>query len=441
MAGATVAANLASAAAAKAAAGTRAGSMFTYAAPKMDRVRCGVIGLGERGGWMSVMMSLIDGLDIKAVCDIDEVVLDKTLAELATKSGVRPVRYTGDQYVYRKMLDRDDIDVVFIYTPWDWHAPMALDAMNRGKHVFVEVPMATTIDDMWKMVETSERTQRHCMMMENCAYGREEMMVLNMVRQNLFGELLHGQGAYIHELKQQLLRRERGEGVWRPFWQTRLRGNLYPTHGLGPVAQYMNINRGDRFDYVVAMDSPALGMGQYARDHLPADDPARSWNFIAGDMSSSLIKTVRGRTILVQHDINSPLAYDRLNYIQGTKGAFGGYPARIVIDDTGQVNHARKWDTDMAKYYEKYDHPLWRKIGPEAERAGGHGGMDFVMMWRIVHALRNGQPVDQPVYDGAAWSALFDLSDKSVRKRSAPMTIPDFTRGAWQTAKSFTVEV
>lgn len=417
-----------------------AGSMFTYAAPKMERVRCGIIGTGERGTPMSRLLAEIDGVEIKAVCDVDELMLDKTLATVTKLTGATPARYTGDNYAYRQMLDRDDLDVIFIFTPWDWHAPMALDTMNRGKHAFVEVPIATTIEDMWALVETSERTHRHCMMLENCCYGREELMVLNMVRENLFGELLHGEAAYIHELKHQLSIRQRGEGVWRPHWQTRQPGNLYPTHGLGPVAQYMDINRGDRFDYAVSMDSPELGMAKYAREKLAAGDPARHWKFITGDISSSLIKTVKGRTILVQHDINSPRPYTRHNYILGTNGAFGGYPEKIALDEGGLAKSHHDWDLAIDKYYAKYDHPLWVSLAKESARDSDHGGMDFVMLWRLIYCLRGGLPVDQPVYDGAAWSALFDLSAKSVRNRSAPQSFPDFTRGAWKTAASFSIQ-
>lgn len=442
LAGATAATAAATNAVAQRAGSPRAGSMFTFAAPKLDRVRVGIIGAGERGTPMTKLLLALDGVEITAICDVDEFVLDRSIATVREKTGRAPARITGSTTAFAKLCDRDDVDAVFVFTPWEWHAPMALAAMKAGKHAFVEVPIATTIDDMWKLVETSEATQRHCMMLENCCYGREELMVLNMVRQNLFGELLHGQGAYIHELKQQLSKPERGEGVWRPFWQTKQRGNLYPTHGLGPVAQYMNINRGDRFDYVVSMDSPALGMAKYAREKLAAGDPRRNWRFIAGDMNSSLIKTVRGRTIFVQHDIDSPRPYDRLNYIQGTNGAFGGYPARIAIDDgdiSPKSHHV--WDTDMDKYFAKYDHPLWKRVGLEAERNGGHGGMDFVMLWRVIACLRNALPIDQPVYDGAAWSSLFDLSARSVKNRSAAQAIPDFTRGAWERAASFNIAV
>lgn len=417
--------------------GQTGGAMFTHAAAPMARVRCAIIGAGERGTPMAQLLAELDGVEIVAVCDIDEFVLDRTLKNVTTLTGKTPARYTGDIHAYRHMLDRPDVDVVFVFTPWQWHAPMALDALNRGKHAFVEVPIATRIEDMWALVETSERTGLHCMMLENCCYGREELMVLNMVRQNVFGELLHGEAAYLHELKQQLSRRQRGEGVWRPFWQTRQRGNLYPTHGLGPVAQYMNINRGDRFDYAVSMDSPALGMAKYAREKLPEGDPARGWKFLTGDISSSLIKTVKGRTILVQHDIDSPRPYSRHNYILGTNGAFGGYPPRIALDAGGLSADHHKWDNAVDGYYAKYEHPLWAKLANQTSRDGSHGGMDFVMLWRLIYCLRNGLPVDQPVYDGAAWSALFELSDRSVRNRSAPQDFPDFTRGGWRHAASY----
>lgn len=438
-AAATATAAAATLATAPAGAAAAPGGMFAFTAPPLEKVRVGVIGVGERGTPMTDLLLTLDGVEIRAICDIDAFVLDRAVAKVAAKQGGAPARITGDEQAFHKLVGRDDLDAIFIFTPWQWHAPMALAALNAGKHAFVEVPMGVTLDELWALVEASEKTRRHCMMMENCCYGREELMVLNMVRHGLFGELTHGAGSYIHHLRDQMLRTERGEGVWRPAWQTRHRGNLYPTHGLGPVAQYMNINRGDRFDYLVSMDSPALAMQAFAQQRLPAADPQRQWKFIAGDMSSTLVKTARGRTILVQHDINTPRPYDRLNYIQGTKGAFGGYPARIAIDDGGEGFH--KWDMEMAPWQAKYDHPLWTKLSTLATERGGHGGMDFVMLWRIVTCLRNGLPIDQPVYDGAAWSSLFDLSERSVKSRSAAQDIPDFTRGAWQAAPSFDIRM
>jgi len=330
--------------------------------------------------------------------------------------------------------------------------------MESGKHAFVEVPAATTLEECWQLVNTAERTQKNCMMMENVNYGREELMVLNMVRQGLFGEVLHGEAAYIHDLRWQMKEIEHKTGSWRTYWHTKRDGNLYPTHGLGPVSQYMNINRGDRFDYVTSTSSPARGRAEYVKEEFPEDHERNTLNFTAGDMNTSTIKTVNGRTIMVQHDTTSPRPYSRHNLIQGTNGTFAGFPNRITFEEApDKLKEAYKgvydkkmadfkagkgprprhhyWDTDMEKWYEEYDHPLYVRMGEEATRNGGHGGMDFLMMYRIVYCLRNGEPLDQDVYDAAAWSSIFPQSMASVADRSNSKTIPDFTRGAWKTGK------
>ena len=234
-------------------------TMIDHVAPKLERVRFGVIGTGERGSTLLPLLLSVPGVDVMAICDIDPVSLEqgKSRAAAFGKDGLDV--YTGGDYAYRKLLERDDIDAVLIATPWRWHAPMSIEAMQSGKHAFVEVPMATTIDDLWEMVEVSEATRRHCMMMENVCYGRDEMMVLNMVQRGLFGEITHGEGAYIHDLRWQMKEIDRKTGSWRTYYHTTMQGNIYPTHGLGPVAQYMGINRGDRFDYMTSMSSPALG--------------------------------------------------------------------------------------------------------------------------------------------------------------------------------------
>jgi predicted dehydrogenase len=326
-----------------------------------------------------------------------------------------------------------------ISTPWRWHAPMAIEAMESGKHAMVEVPMATTVEDCWRLVDTAERTRKNCMMLENVCYGREELMLLNMVRQGLFGDLTHGEAAYIHELRWQMKEIEHKTGSWRTYWHTRRNGNLYPTHGLGPVAQYMGINRGDRFDYLNSVSSPALGRKAYAAREFAADHERNQLDYICGDMNTSMIKTVRGRSIMVQHDTTTPRPYTRHNLIQGTKGAFAGFPGRIALDQADGSNSYHRWDHDLEPWYAKYDHPLWKAIRAEAEEAGGHGGMDFVMWWRAIYCLRNGEPLDQDVYDGAAWSAISPLSADSVADRGNSRDIPDFTRGQWETAKPLQV--
>ncbi|MEI5639944.1 MULTISPECIES: Gfo/Idh/MocA family oxidoreductase [unclassified Pseudoalteromonas] len=401
--------------------------------PKLDVVRVAFIGVGQRGVGAVKHFCHIDGVEIKAICDTHQAVVDRAVKIVTDKGLNKPDTYGRSDLDYRRMLARDDIDIVIISTPWKWHTPMAVDTMESGKHALVEVPAAVTIEEAWQLVNTSERTQKNCMMLENVCYGRDELMVLNMVRQGLFGELLHGEAAYIHELRWQMKELEQKTGSWRTHWHTKRNGNLYPTHGLGPVSQYMNINRGDRFDYISSMSSPALGRAAYAKREFPADHPRNQLDYIAGDMNTSIIKTAKGRSIMVQHDTTTPRPYSRHNLIQGTNGVFAGFPNRIALENGGSKSF-HEWDYDMNDWYGKYDHPLWQKMGAEAERNGGHGGMDFLMFWRIVYCLRNGEPLDQDVYDAAAWSAVFPLSMDSVADRSNSKDFPDFTRGTWRTA-------
>lgn len=408
-------------------------SVFGLVVPKMDKVRVAFIGVGARGSGHVVQMMQIDGVEVKAICDNHVPSAERSAKRVVEAGRPAPTLYTNGDTDYRRMLDRDDIDLVIIATPWEWHAPMAKDTMLSGKHACVEVPMALTIDEMWQLVDTAEKTQRNCMMMENVCYGREELLVLNMCRLGVFGELLHGEAAYIHDLRGQMMEVDHGTGSWRTVHYQKRNGNLYPTHGLGPVAQYMNINRGDRFDYMSSVSSPSRVRAIYAAEHFPPDHKWRTTPFKCGDINTSIIKTVLGRTIMVQWDEQLPRPYSRLNLIQGTKGVWGGFPDRCVIE--GFSKATEEWDEKegLEKFYDKWEHPLWKRMGEEAKRNGGHGGMDFVMLWRIVYCLRNGLPLDQDVYDGAAWSAVSPLSEWSVAHRSQSINIPDFTRGQWKT--------
>ncbi|MGB1291062.1 MAG: Gfo/Idh/MocA family protein [Pseudoalteromonas sp.] len=413
---------------------TQGRSTLGLTVPKMDVVRVGFIGVGERGVGAVKHFCHLDGVEIKAICDTHQAVVDRAVKIVVDKGFKKPDTYGKDDHDYLRMLERQDIDIVIISTPWKWHTPMAVATMESGKHAFVEVPAAVTVEEAWQLVNTSERTQMNCMMLENVCYGRDELMVLNMVRQGIFGELLHGEAAYIHELRWQMKEIDHKTGSWRTPWHAAVDGNLYPTHGLGPVSQYMNINRGDRFDYITSMSSPSLGRAAYAKKEFPADHGRNKLNYVAGDMNTSIIKTVKGRSIMVQHDTTTPRPYSRHNLIQGTNGVFAGFPNRIALEQGGSKSY-HEWDYDMADWYNKYDHPLWQKMGAEAERNGGHGGMDFLMFWRIIFCLRNGEPLDQDVYDAAAWSAVFPLSVDSVADRSNSKDFPDFTRGLWQQAK------
>lgn len=391
-----------------------------------QKVRMGLIGAGLRGNSMLKTFLATDGVQFTAICD---PVRDHALEaqQTVTKAGhAEPALYTDGDHAFEELVKREDVDVIYTATPWDWHVPVALAAMNNGKHALVEVPTATTIEDCWKLVNTSERTRRHCIMCENCCYGENELMVLNMVRAGLFGDLLHGEGAYIHDLRR-ILNEDRSEGLWRRFPHTQKNGNLYPTHGLGPIANYMGIQRGDRFDYLVSMSSPERGLDAWRAANVPKDSPKWKEKYICGDMNTSLIKTVNGLTIMLQHDVVNPRPYDRINLISGTKGVFRDYPPRIYIDDP-----AKEEFTSLDAYKEAYIHPFWRANGERAKTEGDHGGMDFVMAVRLVDAMRHGLVPDLDVYDAAAWSVPGPLSVASVAQGSAPQPFPDFTRGQWK---------
>jgi len=302
---------------------------------------------------------------------------------------------------------------------------MAVAAMKAGKDVAVEVPAARTLDECWELVNTSEATKRHCIQLENCCYGYNEMIVLNIVRAGLLGELTHGGAAYNHDLRSILFSPD-GEGQWRRFEHLNRDGNLYPTHGLGPVAHYMDVNRGDRFDTLVSMSSISAGLQQYRKDKLAADDPRQKEVYQEGDFNVSLIRTVKGRVIELEHNVSSPQPYDRINLIAGTKGIFRDYPPRIYIDGA-----LKEEFTNLDAYKAQYEPALWKKIGEMAKELGGHGGMDFVMAYRLIECMKQGLPPDIDVYDAAAWSAPGPLSEASIKQGSAPQKFPDFTRGKW----------
>ncbi|MFL6306703.1 MAG: Gfo/Idh/MocA family protein [Candidatus Sulfotelmatobacter sp.] len=402
----------------------------SQAKPMMDvpfeakEPRIAIIGVGGRGTSLLENLLAANG-QVRAICD---VVPDKAkhAQQLIEKAGqLSPTLYTESDHAYEQLVARDDLDLVIIATPWLWHVPMAVAGMQRGKHVAVEVPAATTIDDCWQLVTTSEATRRHCIMLENCCYGYNETLILRMVHAGQLGDLLYGEGAYLHDLREELFS-NKGEGLWRRTVHTERNGNLYPTHGLGPVANYMSINRGDRFDHLVSMSTPQRGLDVYRRAHLEKGDPRWAERYITGDMNTSLIKTVNGLTITLKHDVSNPRPYDRINTIAGTKGIFTDYPPRIYLD--GQKGE-EAWTTLDA--YKQYEHPLWRQEGDVARKAGGHGGMDFIMLFRLVDCMRKGLPPDMDVYDAASWSAPGPLSLASLSAGSAPAKFPDFTRGHW----------
>jgi predicted dehydrogenase len=389
-----------------------------------DQVRLGIIGVGGRGTSLLKDLLGVDKVEIKAICDLVPEKVARAQKAVTDAGQPEPTGFSKGDTDF-KNLNQLDLDMVYIATPWNWHVPMALDAMKNGKHAAVEVPACTTLQECWDVVNTSESTRKHCIILENCCYGETEMMVLNMIRDGLFGTITHGEGAYLHDLRKILTSNE-GEGLWRRVPHMKRNGNLYPTHGLGPVAHYMDIHRGDRFDYMVSVSSPEASLTEYVKANFPEDDAKRAEKYVCGDMNTSIIKTVKGRTIMVQHDVVSPRPYSRLNTIIGTKGAFADYPARIFVD--GQEKE--EWQ-NLDAFREKYQHPLWKTTGEMARKMGGHGGMDYIMNYRLMDCLKRGLQPDIDVYDTAAWSAPTPLSEVSVAQNGAPQKFPDFTRGKW----------
>ena len=414
--------------------------MGGYDAPKLSNIRAAFIGVGSRGGGHLKFFAGLPGTEVVAISDLYEDNVKekrgwvKQVADIHRHSNI--ATYWGDENQWKTMLQEVKPDVVFIATNWSNHAPMAIECMKQGAHAFVEVPLAVTLKDLWEIVDTSERTQKHCMMMENVNYGRTELMYLNMCRQGMIGELLHAEAAYIHELRGQMKQEDRGTGSWRTPHYAHGKGNLYPTHGLGPVAQYMNLARQeDNFKSLISFSTPAMGRKLYAKKNYPTDHKWNQLEYRNGDLNTSLIKTQLGRTIMLQWDETSPRPYTRHNLIQGTLGILAGFPNRIALEGglEGITKDHHHWveGEQMEKIYGKYDHPLYKRLNQESKDSG-HGGMDGIMMYRIVECLQKGLPTDQNVYEGAFWSAVTELSGRSIEQDGTPQQFPDFTRGNWK---------
>ena len=389
-------------------------------------VRVGFVGVGHQGSSHVRNYLNIEGVEIKAICDLVPEKVERMQNWVTERGFPKPTGYSRGEYDFKRMCEEEDLDLVFTATPWRWHVPVCVAAMQNGKHAATEVPAAVTIDECWQLVENAEKYNKHCVMMENCNYGRSEMMIYNMVRQGLFGEVLHGSCGYLHDLRN-LKVGNSYEGQWRIYHSIKRDGNLYPTHGLGPIANCMDINRGDQFSYLVSMSSNARGLSLFAAEHLGPDHKFAKQKYALGDINVSLIKTVKGLTITLYHDTNLPRPYSRINLLQGTQGLVQGYPDQIHIEGRSQPHH---WEP-LENYREEFDHPLWKNVGDKA-RGAGHGGMDYLEDYRLVQALRTGTPTDMDVYDAAALSCVSELSEKSVANKSNSVDFPDFTRGMWK---------
>ncbi len=410
-------------------------SVLKLACEPLDSVRVGFIGVGARGRSAVERFTYLPDTRVKALCDLDSSYVNISNATLMAVGRPAADAYVGED-AWKTLCDRDDIDLVYISTDWRTHTPMAVYAMRKGKHVAIEVPAATTVEECWQLVNTAEQTRRHCIMLENCCYDFFEMATLNMAQQGVFGEVMHVEGAYIHDLRSYNYDTTANgyKNMWRLKAQKKMAGNPYPTHGLGPVAQILNIHRGDRMATLVSMSSDQRGMHVYAAEHgLSGEDTA---HIDMGDMNTTLIRTAKGKTIMIQHDVTSPRPYSRIHMVSGTKGFAQKYPLTGIALEPNA--HSFVSPEVLDSLLVAYEHPFSKEIGELARKVGGHGGMDFIMDYRLIYCLKNGLPLDMDVYDAAEWSCLVELSDYSVRNGSIPVEIPDFTRGEWDKLKGLT---
>ena len=396
-------------------------------APK-EVVRLGFVGMGGRGTWLLRMVLQFPNVHATAVCDIvpERATKAQALAEEAT--GVKPRAYTAGPTDYENLVQQEDLDAVVIATPWDLHAPVSVAAMQAGKYVGTEVPAAMTLEDCWKLVRTSEATGRPCMMLENVCYFQNVLTILRMVREGVFGELLHAEAGYQHDCRSLMVGKD---GLpWRGEWAADTNGNLYPTHPIGPVAQWFGINRGDRFTRLVSMSTKSGGVARYAADKFDSDHPLAQREYALGDINTCLIQTANGRTVTLYFDICTPRPYDLIFRLQGAKGIYSGSLEKIYLEGRSPEEH--QWEP-FEPYLAEYAHPLWTNLEEEAVKSGGHGGADYITMFEFVKAVRNGTQTPQDVYDAAAWSAIVPLSIQSVAENSATLDFPDFTGGKWKT--------
>jgi predicted dehydrogenase len=389
-------------------------------------VRLGMIGTGGRGQGLLNELLACNGagdvrVEIKALADVSLHSLEQAAQRVRKAGHPEPVTFIGAEG-WQTLLEQD-LDIVYIATPWDSHAAYAVAAMRAGKHAAVEVPAAITLEECWQLVETSEQTRRHCVMLENCCYDYWETLVKRIVKAGLLGTIVHAECAYIHELRAMLLE-DSSEGLWRRESQKTRNGNLYPTHGLGPVAQCLGIGSDDTFETLVSMSSLAAGMAEYTAQVVPEGSLKRLEKYICGDMNVSLIRTRLGRTIVLQHSTVLPRPYDRIFLISGTKGTFRDYPPRLYLDGAGTPE---EW-LPLEEYQAQWEDPLWKRLGDLARQRGGHGGMDFIMNYRLMQTLHEGLVPDSDVYDAADWSVPGPLSELSVAGGSQPLAFPDFRR-------------
>ena len=406
----------------------------------IDTVRIGVVGLGMRGSFAVERLSFVPGAKVTALCDLIPERVTKSQEALESLGKAKALEFSGEEESWKGLCESPDVDLVYIVTDWLHHAPIALYAMDCGKHVAIEVPAALNLDEIWALIDKAETKQLHCMMLENCVYDFFEMTTLEMAKQGVFGEVIHGEGSYQHNL----------DPYWDEYWNNwrldynqKHRGDVYPTHGIGPVCQVLNIHRGDRMKTLVSMDTKSFNGAKIVENHtgVPCTD------FQNGDQTNTLISTELGKTMLIEHDVMTPRPYSRMYQIVGTDGYAAKYPVgqyclreypEGVVDAKTISDEKVYMDNELAELQAGYRNTI---LTPElealAKQVGGHGGMDFLMDYRLVYCLRNGLPLDMDVYDLAEWCCIAPLSKISLENGNRPVEVPDFTRGNWNVQKGF----
>jgi predicted dehydrogenase len=395
-------------------------------------LRIGFVGVGARGTALMELLLKIGGVQVPAIADIDENNLRRAQTLVEKQGQPKPEGYSRGTTDFKRLCERNDVDIVLIATPWQWHTAVAVAAMKAGKHAATEVPAAVTVEECWELVETAEKTGKQCAMLENECYSRNSLLVFNILRKGLLGEPMFAEAGYMHDLRAVQF----GSTPWLLEQSRKRNGNLYPTHPMGPIAWWMDITRGDNLTFLVSMSSKSGAMQEFASKKFGSSDPRAKAAVAQGDVNTTLLRTEQGRSISLYFDTSTPRPKEQLVRLQGSKGAYSGMVDKIFLDGRSNVNegpnwlHNPRWE-EMGSYRESFDHRLWKTHGEKA-KATAHGGTDFMVAWRFLKNFREGKAPDIDVYDAATWSAIAPLTERSVAERSRPVDIPDFTRGKWQ---------
>jgi predicted dehydrogenase len=404
---------------------SRTSAAATPAPKPKDLIKVGYVGVGNQGSSHVSNLLKVEGCRVAAVCDIRPEKAEEARKQIVAAGFPEPKLYTQGERDYERMCQTEDLDLVYTATPWQWHTPICVAAMKSGKHAASEVPIATSLDECWQLVETAEKTGKHCIMMENCCYDFHEMVTLNMIHQGLFGEPLYAECGYLHDLREMKLSPTAYQGMWRLNFAIHHNGDPYPTHGIGPVAWCLDILRGDTFETLASASTKSVGLNLYAAKKYP------EWThqtFKLGDVNTSVIRTSQGKVIVVKHNTHLPRPYSRDFMIEGTAGIMAKYPKPLIYLEGKSPND--QWE-DMEPYTKQYEHPVWASLRQKAEGAG-HGGMDYIEDYRLIQALRQGVAPDIDVYDSVTWSAIFPVSEQSVNSGGKCIQFPDFTAGRWK---------